>query len=103
MNLRISRVVTAQTVLFASLFCVLVPEAVSASQAQKRLRSNIDDSETFVLKGNTRPVVSLGLAQDAGTVPPSQMMPRMSLYFTRTAAQEADLTQLLKVWQNVAP
>lgn len=100
MNLRISRVVTAKTVLFASLFCVLVPEAVSASPAQKRLRSNIDDSETFVLKGNTRPVVSSVLAQDVGTVPPSQMMPRMSLYFTRTAAEEADLTQLLKDQQN---
>ena len=100
MNLRLSRVVTGKTVLFASFFCVLVPAVFGASQAQKRLRSNIDDSETFVLKGNTRPVVSLGLAQDSGSVPPSQTMPRMSLYFTRTAAQDADLTQLLKDQQN---
>lgn len=100
MKLRQSRVLTSKAVFFASLFFVVVPLAFGASEAEKRLRSNIDDSETFVLKGNMRPAVSLGVAHDGGTAPSSQMMPRMSLHFTLAAAQQADLAQLLKDQQN---
>jgi subtilase family serine protease len=65
-----------------------------------RLHSNIDDSKTFVLMGNTRPVVMQGLAQDQGKEPGSRAMPRMAIHFTMTAAQRADLEQLLTDQQN---
>ena len=100
MDLRLSRVVTAKTVFFVSLFCVLVPLSVGASETQKRLRSTVDDSETFVLRGNTRPALLVGAAKDMGAVPASQAMPRMSLNFALTAAQRVDLAQLLSAQQN---
>jgi len=74
--------------------------ALSVSLVPTRFESNINDSETFVLKGNTRPVVTSGLAQDQGPVPGSQAMPPMSLHFKLTAAQEADRDQLLAAQQN---
>ena len=86
--------------LFTGVVGALAPVLFGASQAPKRLSSSINDTETFVLKGNTRPVVTSGLAQDQGPVPGSQTMPRMSLHFTLTAAQQADLTQLLAAQQN---
>jgi subtilase family serine protease len=89
-----------KTFLFASLLGAQSSLLFGASQAPKRLRSNISDSETFVLKGNTRPVVTSGLAQDQGPVSDSKVMPRMSVHFTLTAAQQADLTQLLAAQQN---
>lgn len=100
MDLRLSRVVTANTVVFASLFCVLVPVSGEASQTSKRLRSNIDDSSTFVLKGNTRPAITSGSAHDLGAVAASQAMPILSLHFALTQAQQSDLTQLLAAQQN---
>jgi subtilase family serine protease len=78
----------------------IAPLRCGASQAPKRLSSGINDSETFVLKGNTRPVVASGLAQDQGPVSAAQVMPRMSLHFKLTAAQQADLDQLLAAQQN---
>jgi subtilase family serine protease len=74
--------------------------AWGTSQAAKRIRSEIDESRTFVLNGNVRPVVALALARDQGAAPGSQAMPRMSLHFSLTAAQQADLKQLLGAQQN---
>ena len=99
-GLPLSKIAIAKTLLFALILGVVLPLASGASQARKRLRSNINDSETFVLRGNTRPVVALGLAQDQGAVSGSQWMPRMSLHFTMTAAQRADLEQLLSAQQD---
>jgi subtilase family serine protease len=76
------------------------PLVSGASQAPKRLKAEISDSETFVLNGNTRPVVARGLALDQGQVTGSQVMPRMSVHFTMTAAQQTDLAQLLRAQQN---
>jgi subtilase family serine protease len=89
-----------KTLLIAGVVGALAPSLFGASQAPKRLRSNLNDSETFVLKGNTRPVVANGLAQDQGPVSGSQVMPRMSIHFKLTAAQQADLDQLLAAQQN---
>ena len=100
MRLRLNRVPTAKAVLFVCLCGGVVPATLGAAQAAKRLRSNINDSETFVLQGNTRPVVSARVAQDAGALPGSQPMPRMSLTFSLTAAQQANLKQLLSDQQN---
>jgi subtilase family serine protease len=76
------------------------PVALGASQAPRRLHSDIDDSQTFVLKGNTRPAVELGAAQDLGEVSASQTLPRMAIHFAMSAAQHADLAQLLAQQQD---
>ena len=76
------------------------PVALGASQAPRRLHSDIDDSQTFVLKGNTRPVVELGVAQDQGEISASQTLPRMAIHFAMSAAQQADLAQLLAQQQD---
>jgi subtilase family serine protease len=94
------KAVLLNAALFAFLFSVEPLAAFSASQTAKRIHSDLDESQTFVLKGNTRPVVAMGLAQDQGEVPASQAMPRMSLHFTLTAAEQADLDQLLAAQQN---
>jgi len=96
---------TSLTFLNTFMLAILViggsaPVAFGASQAPRRLRSDIDDSQTFVLKGNTRPVVELGLAQDRGEISASQTLPRMSIHFAMTAAQRADLAQLLTQQQD---
>jgi subtilase family serine protease len=96
----ISKVVLLNTFVFALLFSVEPLALRGASQTAKRIRSNIDESQTFALKGNIRPAVALGLAQDQGEVPGAQAMPRMSLHFTLTAAQRTDLDQLLAAQQN---
>jgi subtilase family serine protease len=96
----LSKVVILNAVLFAFLFGVKPPLAFGASQAPKRLHSNIDESQTFVLRGNTRPVVTQRLALDQGGVSGSQAMPRMSVHFTMTAAQRTDLDHLLAAQQN---
>ena len=70
------------------------------SEAPKRLHSNIEDGRTFVLKGNTRPDVARGLASDRGEVSRSLAMPRMSLHFSMTGAQKADLEQFLTAVQD---
>jgi hypothetical protein len=81
-------------------FNVLAPIVFGASEAPRRLNSSINESEIFVLKGNIRPVVSRGLALDRGPVAASQVMPRMSIHFTFTAAQHTGIEQLLKAQQN---
>jgi hypothetical protein len=91
---------TTRAALPFALLGVISPLVLGASPAPKRLHSNIDDSQTFVLKGNTRPVVERGLAVDQGAVSGSQVMPRMSVHFTMTAAQQADMDQLLTAQQN---
>lgn len=93
-------VTIVKTLLFTGVVGAMAPLLFGASQAPKRLNSSLNDSETFVLKGNTRPVVASGLAQDQGPVSGSKVMPRMSVHFKLTAAQQADLTKLLADQQN---
>jgi subtilase family serine protease len=96
----LSKVVILNSVFFAFFFCAKPPAALGASQAAKRIRSNIEQNQTFELNGNLRPVVALGLARDQGVAPASQAMPRMAIHFTLTAAQQTDLKQLLAAQQN---
>jgi len=79
---------------------ILTAVLSGATELPRRIPSNIDDRQTFVLKGHTRPVIAQGLAEDHGTVAGSHVMPRMSIHFTMTAAQRADLEQLLADRQN---
>jgi len=78
----------------------LVVPVFGATQAPRRLSSSINDSETFVLKGNTRPVVQQGIAQDQSPVSGSLVLSRMTMHFQMTAAQQADMKQLLAAQQD---
>ncbi len=86
--------------LMSGILGLAAPGAVSASQVPKRLHSNINDSRTFELKGNTKPAIVQGRAQDSGEVSGSLVMPRMSVHFAMTSAQQADLNQLLESLQD---
>ncbi len=86
--------------LLVGFLSVSAPGAFGASEQPKRLSSNIDDSETFVLKGNIQPLVAKAVAQDQGEVKSSKVMPKMEVHFALTEAQQADLKQLLAAQQN---
>lgn len=75
------------------LSAVILSAALVSGQVTNRLRGPLEAADRFILKGNVRPVIAS--AQDNGPVPVSLAMPRMSIRFQMTAAQEADLTQLL--------
>ena len=88
------------TFLLAGLLGVITPGALCAAQQAKRIKSNIDDGRRFVLKGNVRPVIANALASDQGEVAASKIMPKMAIHFVLTAAQQADLKQLLAAQQD---
>lgn len=56
------------------------------------MRHHIDESQTFRLAGQVRPAVAL--SQDLGALPDSQVLSGLSIHFSLTAAQQADLAQL---------
>ncbi|HEY1950384.1 MAG TPA: S53 family serine peptidase [Bryobacteraceae bacterium] len=68
--------------------------AMGASEPQRRIKGNLDNSETFTVTGNTRPM--LARAQDQGEVDAALPLTRMTVHFTLSAAQSADQQQLLK-------
>ncbi len=79
---------------------LLTPIVLSASQTPSRIECAINDAQTFVLHGNTRPAVRTGAARDQGPVAASQILPRLSLHFALTAEQTQDLHQLLSALQT---
>jgi len=83
------------SILLVGLLGVATPGSVGAAEPPKRLHANIDESRTFALEGHVRPVITNGLAQDQGEVSNSLVMPRMSLHFALSSAQQADLNQFL--------
>jgi len=73
---------------------------IPAAQPQSRLLSAINNDQTIVVSDNTPRVISSGAAIDQGAVPRSQIVPRLFLHFTMTAAQRADLAQFLQAVQD---
>ena len=69
-------------------------------QPPQRLHHHIDDAHTFRLKGSVRPALSL--AQDLGPVPASQTLSSLSLRFSLTPAQAADLARFQAQLQDPA-
>jgi hypothetical protein len=63
-----------------------------------RLHADIQSRQTFLLKGNIHPM--LASAEDQGEVPGTLPLPRITMHFQMTAAQQADLDQLLKAQQD---
>jgi hypothetical protein len=92
--------------MFTRLFSHLLPAlflttlCFPQSRPNPRLHNRIDDREISVLPGNTRPAIQRGLLRDEGRLRSGQKMPRMSLHFTLTPTQSADLTQLLAAQQD---
>jgi hypothetical protein len=65
-----------------------------------RIHADLQDRQTFVLRGNTRR--QLKDAVDQGAVDPSLALPRIAIHFKLTAAQQADLDGLLRAQQDPA-
>ena len=63
-----------------------------------RLQADIQSRHTFVLKGNIHPL--LASAEDQGEAPGTLFLPRITMHFQMTAAQQADLDQLLAAQQD---
>jgi len=76
------------------------PANSQAPSLGRRIASNISDAQTFVLRNSTNPAVVNRLAADLGEAPSSQRMPRLSIHFSLTASQQADLDQLLADQQD---
>ena len=74
--------------------------AVAAVQPQARIAAAVDDSNRTMLPGTHSPRARA--ANDIGALSASTPVGGMSLVFTRTAAQEADLAQLLGQLQDAS-
>jgi len=74
------------------LSAVIAISGLASGQVNNRV-GHIEAGESFSLAGHVRP--ALADAQDQGPVAASREMPRMSIRFARTAAQNAGLLQLL--------
>ena len=85
-----------------SLAILLVTLASSAfaqtSEAQRRIKQPVDESNLVVLKGNTHPLARPQF--DRGAAPGSLPMNRMLLVLQHTPAQEAAIKDLLTEQQN---
>lgn len=89
---RFKKISFTGAVFWASLF------VASAAQPSARIHGSIGEGERFELSGNVRP--SIAHAQDLGAVSGTTQMPRMSVHFSMTPTQNADLMQLLELQQN---
>jgi subtilase family serine protease len=80
--------------------CALLALPLGAQSVAPRITSEIADSEQATLRGSLHP---LALSRfDAGRMPSDTKLNGVSLVFSRSAAQEADLEALLAAQQNPA-
>ncbi len=70
----------------------------NAEQPSRIHQHHITDEQTFTLQGNIHPLTTA--AVDAGQVDSSLALPRVTIHFALTRAQQVDLTQLLKNLQD---
>jgi len=80
------------------LLILLTGASLLSAAVPARLHRGIDSTQTFVLTGHTRTLPRS--AQDAGPVDASLVMPQLEIHFGMTAAQTADLHQLLALQQD---
>ena len=69
-----------------------------AAGPPSRIQAEIQNRQTFRLTGNVHPVIAS--AQDQGEVAESLALPRITMHFKMTAAQQADLDRLLQAQQD---
>ena len=72
--------------------------SLRAAQAPRRINREINDSQTFRVVGNTRPMLSL--AEDQGEISSPQALPRISIHFTMSSQQHEGLEALLRQQQT---
>src|SRR5580700_7675451 len=78
--------------------CALAATAVAAQTPAPRIRSEVSNSAVSQLKATQQP---LGAAElDAGRMPADTKLNGISIVFSRSAAQEADLQALLAAQQD---
>src|SRR5665213_1825328 len=80
--------------------CAVMAGVATAQGPAARIASDINSSELTVLQGSQHPLAQAQF--DAGRMPASNRLEGISLYFNRTAAQEADLKALLAAQQDSA-
>jgi len=78
--------------------CVLTASALVAQSSLPRIRSEISSSQMTALRGSQLPMATA--ANDAGRVPANARLGGITLYFNRTAAQQADIDALLAAQQD---
>ena len=82
----------------AALGGLLVAASALAAGPPSRLQAEIQNRETFRLTGNVHKQIAS--AEDQGEVAESLALPRITMHFKMTAAQQADLDRLLESQQD---
>ncbi len=72
--------------------------SLSAQSPAPRIRTEISSSATSIIKGSLHPLAQP--QNDAGRMPADTRLTGISIYFNRSAAQQADLEALLAAQQN---
>ncbi len=85
-------------ILLAALFTFTGNLPLFAAPPISRLSERLDSGRTFALPGTIEP--RLASAVDEGEVEPSLLLPRITLHFKMTDAQQADLDQLSQAQQD---
>ena len=82
---------------YLTIFCVLTVSS-PAQTPQARIATEIDNSQRVAIQGSHPPMAKA--ENDAGRVPASTTLQGMSVVFSRSAAQEADLKALIAAQQD---
>lgn len=80
--------------------CALAATAVCAQAPRARIQSEISSGEMVPLKGSQNPLAQT--QYDAGRVPADARLNGVTIFFSRSAQQEADLQGLIQAQQNPA-
>lgn len=80
--------------------CTMVASHLGAQSVAPRITSEITNSEQATLQGSLHPLAQARF--DAGRVPANTKLDGVSIYFSRSAEQEADLQGLIAAQQDPA-
>ncbi len=86
-----------RSILLAGLVASMVSFPLFAGPPSPRLRESLESGRTFTLRGTIHP--RLASAVDEGEAAASLRLPRITVHFTMTDAQQADLERLLHAQQ----
>jgi subtilase family serine protease len=78
--------------------CTMVAASLGAQSVSSRISSEIGNSEMTTLKGSLHPLAQVQF--DAGRVPADTRLSGISIVFSRSAAQQADLDALIAAQQE---
>jgi subtilase family serine protease len=80
--------------------CALVATSVAAQTPSPRIRAEVNNSQMSLLKGSQHPLAQA--QNDVGRMPSDSRLNGISIFFSRSAAQQADLEALIAAQQNPA-